>query len=131
MQPQWRYVPFASALLIGSGLFMLLHGASAQPVRPFSHSHACESASAPTSSGPMPRTPSGEHLGLPDDRRDAAKVSIAPSTQGTADTGRSDDVIEADTARWPPPRSAVLLLRGLPCGDDDARGTHHLDAPPQ
>jgi hypothetical protein len=130
MQPQWRYVPFASTLLMGSGVFMLLHGAPEQPVRAFS-SHACESASAPATSGSMPGTPSGEHVAAsPDDRGDAAKVSIAPSTQGAVDSGRSDDAIEADTARWPPPRSAVLWLRGPPSVDEGAPAGHRFGTGP-
>ena len=128
-QPQWRYVPFVSTLLMCSGLFMLLHGASPQPARPPAGGTACEGVSAPTTLHSVSRTPTGEAQNSPDDRGDAAKASAAASTHDPADIDLFDDLIFANAKPWSPLRSNAFWLRGPP-SSDDAGVTHRVGTGP-
>ena len=125
-QPQWRYVPFVSTLLMSSGLFMLLHAAPQEPPRSLSRGSACEGLSAPS----LPRSLSGTPaLNAPDDRDDAAKAAATAPTHDNADADLVDDVILADAKPWSPLRSDPFGLRGPP-SSDDADATHRIGTGP-
>jgi hypothetical protein len=127
-QPQWRYVPLVSTLMMCSGLFMLLHGTSPQPVRPLNYSNACEGVAAsrtPPFSTSAP--PSAESLS-PDDRGDAAKALAAALPQLTAEPDPFDELTVVDAYPWSPLRSDVFWLRRPPSGDSGA--THQLGTGP-
>jgi hypothetical protein len=127
-QPQWRYVPFVSTILMCSGLFMLLHGTSPQPVRPVNYRNACEGVTAPrTPPHSTAATPGGESLS-PDDRGDAAKALAAALPQLTAEPDPFDELTVADAYPWSPLRSDVFWLRGPP--SDDSGATHRLGTGP-
>jgi hypothetical protein len=127
-QPQWRYVPFVSTLLMCSGLFMLLHGAPGEPARPFIRGSACEGVTAPSTPHAMSRMPTGEDS--PDTRGDGGKPFIPPSTMGPADTDRLNQTPAADANRWTSIGFSVLRLRGPPAGDDDDDKSHRWGTGP-
>jgi hypothetical protein len=129
-QHQWRYVPFVSMLLMGSGLFMLLHGASPQSVRPFNNSNACEGVTAPRAPHSMTSTPGGEDLDPPDQGGRVAKAPIAASSQRLDDTDLFDRVLATDVNSPSLLLSDVLWLRGPPPFDDDERQSHRLGTGP-
>jgi len=128
-QPEWRYVPFVSTLLICSGLFVLLHGATAPPVRAFSSSSACDGASAPPTPHSLARTPIVEDLDSRGSRTDGAQVFVSASTQVPPDTDLLDEVIAADASPWSSLRFRALWLRGPP-SSDDAGATHRVGTGP-
>jgi hypothetical protein len=118
-QPQWRYVPFASTLLICSGLFMLLHGASQEPVRPIGHGMTCEGVSAPGMPQSLSRTPGGEDLDSPDTRSDDAHPFITPSVQAPVDVDPLEQTSDLDSTPWASLRYTALWLRGPPTDSDN------------
>jgi hypothetical protein len=127
-QPQWRYVPFVSTLMMCSGLFMLLHAASPEPVRPLNRGNACEGAAAPnTPSDSTAALPSAESA-APDDRGDAAKALPAALPQLTAEPDAFDELTVADAYPWSPLRSDVFWLRGPP--SDRSGATHRWGTGP-
>src|SRR5262245_37568921 len=65
-QPLWRYVPFASALLMCSGLFVLQQGAPA-PVRSSSGT-GCDAVGVLSAPHSLTRTSSGDVLDVTDRR---------------------------------------------------------------
>ena len=118
LQPQWRYVPFVSTLLMCSGLFMLLQGAPAQPARAFGDIRACDGSTAPGMPPSVARAPIGEDLDSRDSRADGAQPFISASMQLSADTDPLDDVIAVDASPWSSLRFRALWLRGPPSHDD-------------
>lgn len=128
-QPQWRYVGFVSTLVMCSGLFMLLHGASPQPVRPF-NDKTCEGVSAPRAPHSMTSAPGGEDVDSRDQGGNTAKASIAASSQRPDDTDLFDRMISADVSSASLLRSDILWLRGPPPFDDDDRPSHRWGTGP-
>jgi hypothetical protein len=129
-QPQWRYVPFVSTLLMCSGLFMLLHGAPPQSTRLLSHGNGCEGVGVPGTSQSLSKTPGGEDLDFPDQRADSPQPFIAASSERPADADPLETITSADANPWSPVRFSALWLRGPPSVGDADNTTHRLGTGP-
>jgi hypothetical protein len=128
--PRWRFVPFASTLLICSGLFMLVQTSPAPSARPLDQSNACD-GKAPGLPHSMSSAVTQEDPQSPDDDDDDAPTgSDAATASGDRVAARLDAmcrVIEMEADPRPFRALDAHLLRGPPSDRPDPDDLDDID----
>jgi hypothetical protein len=129
-QPLRRYVPFVSTLLMCSGLLLLPHGATAQPVCAIGDAIACAEVSVPNTPQSWSKTPDEPDRNSTGNGAGGAQPFIDSSNDPSSDAVPLDQIADVDANLWTALRFSALWLRGPPFRGADDSGSQHWGTGP-